>query len=101
MIRVMLGMRHGVMLGRMMMMLFGMQFMAMSLLGMVGFGLMVILVMRLVGFTVMVGGGFQMMGGFFVMVMLGHLSPPGGFREWRWADTGDARYSIPPACDSA
>jgi hypothetical protein len=96
MVRMMVRMRHRVMLGRMVMMLFGMQFVAMSLLSVMRFGLMVILMMRLVGLTVMVSGGVQMMSGFFVMVMLGHLSPPWGVRI-AGGTIDDTRQSIPPA----
>ncbi len=87
---MMLGMRRRVMLDGVMMMLFGMQFMAVRLLGMVRLGLMIVFVMGLVGLTGMVSGSFQMMGGFFVMVMLGHLGSPGRFRELG-GDIGNAR----------
>ncbi len=79
MVRMMLGMPQGMAFRRKMMMLFGMQFVTVSLLGVVRFGLMVVFVMGLVGLTVMMRGGFQMMGGFFVMVVLRHFSPPGRF----------------------
>lgn len=94
MVRMMLGMRHRMMLGRMAVKLFGMQFVAMRLLSVMRFGLMVIFVMRLVGLTVMMSGGFQMMGGFFVMIMLGHFGPPGG--DWGSRIYDDSQ-SIPPA----
>jgi hypothetical protein len=79
MVRVMLGMLHRVVLGRMVMMFFSLQFMTVGLLGVMRFGLMVVFLMRPMGFPMMVGGGIQMMGGLFVMIMLRHLSPPGRF----------------------
>jgi len=75
-IRMLLGMRHGVMLGSMVMMIFGMQLMAVSQLGMVCFGVVIFFVVRLVGLAVVVSGGFQMMGSFFMMIMLRHLGAP-------------------------
>jgi len=75
-IRMLLGMGHRVMLGRMVMMIFGMQRMAMRQLGMVRFGVVIFFVVRLVGLAVVVSGGLQMMGSFFMMIMLRHLGAP-------------------------
>jgi hypothetical protein len=73
MVRMMGRMRRRVVLGRVVVMLLGMQLVAVGLLGMVGFRLVLAVMVGLVGLAMMVGGGFQMMRGFFVMIVLGHL----------------------------
>jgi len=72
MFRVMLRM----MLGGMFMVFEGVQLVAMGHLRMMGRGFMIVFVMRLMGIAMMLGGGFEMQGGLFVVVMLRHRHFP-------------------------
>jgi hypothetical protein len=73
MFRVMHRMLLGVMLGRMVFMVLGMQLVAIGQLRMVSRQLIVTCLMRGMRLAVMMGGGFEVMGGLFVMIMLGHF----------------------------
>ena len=64
------------MLRGMLMVIDGMQLVAMGHLRMMGSGLMIVFVMRLMGLAMMMGGGFEMQGGLFVVVMLRHRHFP-------------------------
>jgi len=64
------------MLRGMLMVIDGMQLVAMGHLRMMGSGLMIVFVMRLMGLAMMMGGGFEMQGGLFVVIMLGHRHFP-------------------------
>jgi hypothetical protein len=63
-------------LGGMLLMLIGMQLMAVGQLGMVGGLLIVAVVMGAMRLAVMLGGGFEMLGGLFVVIVLGHGKLP-------------------------
>jgi len=69
---VMFGMLLGVVLGGVLMVIVRMDRMAIGHVGVVSGGFVVAFLMRLVGLTVVLGGGFVMLGRFLVMMMLGH-----------------------------
>jgi len=70
----MLGMRGGVVLGRILMVFVGMQPMTMRLLSVMSLGFGLIFLMRFVSLPMMVSGGFVMTRRVFVVIVLGHLS---------------------------
>ena len=74
MVGVMLGVCGGVVLGRILMVFVGMQPMTMRLLSVMSFGFGFVFLMRFVSLPMMVSGGFVMTRGFFVVIVLGHLS---------------------------
>jgi hypothetical protein len=72
----MLGVMHRMLLGvtlrGVLFMLISMQLVAVGQLRMMSGQLIVTFLMRGVGLAVMMGSGFEVMGGFFVMIVLGH-----------------------------
>ncbi len=72
MLRMMRRVGFGVMLSRMLMMLGGMQVVALRQLTVMGRRVIVAFVVSFMSFAMMMRGRFEMMGGFLVMIVLRH-----------------------------